>query len=174
LSPASLPTLLVTRPQPQADEWVAQLAQQGLQALALPLLAIAPASDEASVRQAWQSLPALALVMFVSPNAVLRFFALRPAGQPWPPGLLAGGTGPGSRRALLDAGLPEALIRTPGAHDPAYAGPFDSEALWPLLAAQSWASQSRPPSPRTISAWRPAQFCAASNGHRASLTKGPA
>lgn len=137
----ALPTLLVTRPQPQADEWVAQLVQHGLDAVALPLLAIAPASDEAAVQRAWQSLPALALVMFVSPNAVQRFFALRPPGQPWPAGLLAGGTGPGSRRALVDAGVPEFLIRTPGAHDPGYAGPFDSEALWQLLAGQNWAGQ---------------------------------
>ena len=138
---AALPTLLVTRPQPQADAWVAQLVQQGLAAVALPLLAIAPASDAAAVHRAWQSLPALALVMFVSPNAVQRFFALRPPGQAWPAGLIAGGTGPGSRRALIDAGVPEALIQTPGATDPAYAGPFDSEALWQLLAAQGWAGR---------------------------------
>ena len=141
-APAPAPVrlrVLVTRPQPQADEWVAHLAQRGLDAVALPLLVIAAPADGAAVTAAWRLLPALALVMFVSPNAVQRFFALRPAGQPWPAGLIAGGTGPGTRRALARAGVPEALIRTPGAQDPAYAGPFDSEALWQCLAGQAWA-----------------------------------
>ena len=140
LGPAAL-RVLVTRPQPQADEWVAKLAQRGLAAAALPLLAIAPAADAAAVTAAWRLLPALALVMFVSPNAVQRFFALRPSGQAWPVGLIAGGTGPGTHRALADEGLPEASIRTPGAHDPAYGGPFDSEALWQRLSGECWAGQ---------------------------------
>lgn len=139
-SPARSASLrvLVTRPQPQADEWVAKLAQRGLAAVALPLLAIAPAADAAAVSAAWRLLPSLALVMFVSPNAVQRFFALRPAGQPWLAGLIAAGTGPGTRQALARQGVPEASIRTPGAHDPAYAGPFDSEALWQRLAGEPW------------------------------------
>lgn len=132
---------MVTRPQPQADEWVAKLAQRGLDAVALPLLAIAPVADAAAVTAAWRLLPSLALVMFVSPNAVQRFFALRPAGQPWPAGLLAGGTGPGTQQALAREGVPEASIRTPGAHDPAYGGPFDSEALWQRLAGEPWAGR---------------------------------
>lgn len=140
LGPAGL-WLLVTRPQPQADEWVAKLAQRGLAAVALPLLVIAPAADAAKVTAAWRLLPSLALVMFVSPNAVQRFFALRPAGQAWPAGLIAGGTGPGTHRALAEAGVPEALIRTPGAQDPAYGGPFDSEALWQRLAGEPWAGR---------------------------------
>ena len=146
IGPAGAPAparlrVLVTRPQPQADEWVAKLAQRGVDAVALPLLAIAAPADSAAVTQAWLLLPSLALVMFVSPNAVQRFFALRPAGQPWPAGLLAGGTGPGTHRALAREGVPETLIRTPGAQDPAYAGPFDSEALWQCLAAEPWAGR---------------------------------
>ena len=133
--------VLVTRPQPQADEWVARLAQRGLDAVALPLLAIAPAADAAAVTAAWHLLPSLALVMFVSPNAVQRFFDLRPAGQPWPAGLIAGGTGPGTQQALAGQGVPEASIRTPGANDPAYGGPFDSEALWQRLAREPWAGR---------------------------------
>ena len=131
--------LLVTRPQPQADEWVHKLAGLGVQAWALPLLAIAPAADAAAVRAAWQAVPGLALVMFVSPNAVQRFMALRPAGLAWPAGVLAAGTGPGTWRALAAAGVPAAMIRTPGGADPAPAGPFDSEALWQLLAPLDWA-----------------------------------
>lgn len=141
------PHVLVTRPQPQADEWVARLQALGLSATALPLLGIADAADTAPVRAAWRAITeagadrgdALALVMFVSPNAVERFFALRPPGAVWPAHLLAGGVGPGTRAALLQSGVPEAAVRTP----PEAGGRFDSEALWVLLRPQiDWTGRS--------------------------------
>lgn len=135
------PTLLVTRPQPQADAWVDLLAARGLPALALPLLAIEPVADTEPVLAAWQALADKALVMFVSPNAAERFFALRPAGCRWPADAVAAGTGPGTHRALLDAGVPAAQISTPGMLEAAYAGPFDSEALWQTLAGRAWAGR---------------------------------
>ncbi|MBL8351145.1 MAG: uroporphyrinogen-III synthase [Burkholderiaceae bacterium] len=127
--------VLVTRPQPQADDWVARLRALGLDAVALPLLGIAGAADPAPVHDAWQTLAAPeaadrpAVVMFVSPSAVERFFALRPDGARWPGSVIAAGTGPGTRHALLGAGVPEAAVLTP----PEAAGQFDSEALWALL-----------------------------------------
>ena len=138
-----LPLVLVTRPQPQADEWVARLHTLGLRAVALPLLGIAAAADPAPVRAAWVALagtaagPASArqpahppaVVMFVSPSAVDRFFALKPADLAWPPGVIAAGTGPGTWRALLAAGVPGAAVLTP----PDDGGQFDSEALWAVL-----------------------------------------
>ena len=66
--------LLVTRPQPQADEWVAALRGAGFDAAALPLLDIVPAENPAALRAAAAQLPALTLVVFVSPNAAQRFF----------------------------------------------------------------------------------------------------
>ncbi len=131
-------TVIVTRPQPQAAEWVAQLQARGLQAGALPLLGIDGPADPAPVRQAWLHLPAQAVVMFVSPSAVQRFFALRPGGMVWPSQVIAAGTGPGTRLALLQAGVPHSAVLTP---DPA-AGQFDSEALWALLAGRiRWPGQ---------------------------------
>lgn len=127
--PAAL-RVLVTRPQPQADEWVARLRDAGAQAWALPLIDIGPPDDTAPVLQAWQRLASLALVVFVSPNAVTRFFALRPGTQAWPPATLAGATGPGTSAALRAGGVPEAMLVEP----PAQAGRFDSEALWSRLA----------------------------------------
>ena len=134
------PHLLITRPQPQAGEWVARLQGLGCAASALPLLGISDAADTAPVLAAWQSIARraeggeaqLAMVMFVSPSAVERFFAPRPAGQAWPADLLACGTGPGTRAALQKCGVPENLLRTP----PASGGQFDSEALWTLLRPQ--------------------------------------
>ena len=122
--------VIVTRPQPQAAQWVAQLAALGQPAAALPLLGIGDAPDPAAVVAAWQHLPTCALAMFVSPSAVERFMALRPAGLQWPAGVLAGSTGPGTHAALRAAGVADESIVTP----PLEPGRFDSEALWAELA----------------------------------------
>jgi uroporphyrinogen-III synthase len=133
------PRVLVTRPQPQADEWVGRLRRLGLPAVALPLLDIAGPADPVAVLGAWQRLAQQAVVMFVSPSAVDRFFALRPVGLDWPAGVIAAGTGPGTRRALLQAGVPEAVLVTP----PEAAGRFDSEALWADLQGRlDWRGRS--------------------------------
>ncbi len=136
------PCVLVTRPQPQADEWVARLNALGLQAHALPLLGIADAADTAALQQAQRSLAEHALVMFVSPSAVERFFAAGPSSAwpaEWPAATLAGSTGPGTEAALLKAGVPPACIVTPAAAE----GRFDSEALWQQLhKRRSWQAAS--------------------------------
>jgi uroporphyrinogen-III synthase len=128
------PRVIVTRPQPQADEWVARLRSQGLDAVALPLLRIAAVADAAPVRAAWQALAQRQFVMFVSANAVASFFAAVPEGTAWPSGVLAGATGPGTVAALRARGVPPAQIAAP----PADAAQFDSEALWQILRDQSW------------------------------------
>lgn len=128
--------LLVTRPQPQADEWVAALHAHGVAAQALPLLQIVPESDPAAIA-AWATLPTHGLVVFVSPGCVTSFFALRPPGAGWPPATRAAATGPGTSLALREAGVPEAAITEPP-HD---AEQFDSEALWRRLAPLSWQGQ---------------------------------
>ena len=122
--------VLVTRPQPQADEWVARLRAEQVDAQALPLLEIGDPADAGPVRAAWRALAGEALVVFVSPNAVARFFALKPTDAAWPAGTRAGATGPGTSAALLAAGVPASAIVEP----PAEAGQFDSEALWACLA----------------------------------------
>lgn len=131
--PPALPRVLVTRPQPQADEWVARLQALGVPAQALPLLAIADAADPAAVAAAWATVPAQALVMFVSPSAVERFFGQRPdrasPAPAWPAQVWAGSTGPGTARALRQAGVPAAQLVSP----PEAGGAFDSEALWRAL-----------------------------------------
>lgn len=128
--------LLVTRPQPQADEWVAALRAHGVAAHALPLLQIVPESDPAAT-DAWRSLSAHGLVVFVSPGCVQSFFALRPPTASWPAGTSAGATGPGTAQALRDAGVPATSIIEP----PRDAEQFDSEALWRRLEPQSWQGQ---------------------------------
>lgn len=130
--------VLVTRPAAQAAEWVARLRERGVDAVALPLIDIGPAPDPAAVQAAWHSLGRRALVVFVSPSAAERFFAVRPADVPWPAATRAGSIGPGTTRALRAAGVPAAAIVAPADGAPQY----DSEALWSRLQAQDWTGRA--------------------------------
>lgn len=122
------PTVLVTRPEREAQVWVQRLQAAGLQAQALPLIAIAPAPDPAALQQACEALPGCVAAMFVSANAVEHFAAVCPPGSR-PDGVRAWATGPGTVAALRRAGWPEACIDAPAADAPL----FDSEALWALV-----------------------------------------
>ncbi len=126
--------VLVTRPAPQAADWVARLRDAGIDAVALPLICIAPAADAAAVEAAWAALPAMRLAVFVSPNAAEQFMAARPPGTAWPRNVEAGSTGPGTTQALLRLGVPAAQIVEPAVDAPQ----FDSEALWHQLAPADW------------------------------------
>ena len=92
--------VIVTRPAAQAVSWVQSLQREGIAAVALPLIDIAPALDPTPVIEAWQHLAGTRLVMFVSANAVEHFFALRPVGTSWPADTQAASPGPGTTRAL--------------------------------------------------------------------------
>lgn len=133
---------LVTRPEPQASVWAADLSAQGLLAHALPLIAIDGPKDLAPVQATWTQLHRHRLLMFVSPSAVEWFFRLRPSGAAWAPGTLAATPGPGTARALLQAGGPWGLQASQVICPPDQAAQFDSEALWPLLSPLNWAGQS--------------------------------
>lgn len=126
--------VIVTRPAAQATPWVQSLAQHGITARALPLMGIAPTFDTPAVTGAWLRLAEARLVMFVSANAVEHFFALRPSDVAWPVGTQAASPGPGTTRALQDAGVPMSQIVEPAADSPQ----FDSEALWQILRTQDW------------------------------------
>jgi uroporphyrinogen-III synthase len=130
--------VLVTRPRAQAEAWVGALAAHGIDAVALPLIAIGPAPDPGAVAGAWSTLGRRALVVFVSPSAATAFFAAAPAHAGWPGGVRAGAPGPGTADTLRELGVPEEAIDAP---DPA-AAQFDSEALWASLAARDWCGTS--------------------------------
>jgi uroporphyrinogen-III synthase len=129
--------VIVTRPALQALPWVERLRALGVDAVALPLIDIAPAEDPAPLVAAWHGLAGQSLVMFVSANAVAHFFAQRPAGAAWPAGVLAGSTGPGTSAALLEAGVDGGCLVEPAADAPS----LDSEALWARLAHRDWAGR---------------------------------
>ena len=135
--------ILVTRPQHDAQPWVDALRAHGLDAVALPLMAIGPCASPQS-QQALQAARRAAstpgyyrAVMFVSGNAVQYFFTLNQAEaseshwhiaintRAWTPG-------PGTARALLALGMDPAQIDGP----PAHAAQFESETLWQQVHEQ--------------------------------------
>lgn len=126
--------VIVTRPAAQAADWVLQLSHRGIDAVALPLIGIAPVEDAAPLAAAWLELAQQRLVVFVSPNAAEQFFARRPASSDWPDAVLAGSPGPGTTRALVGLGVAPKRIVEPAADAPQ----FDSESLWAQLAARDW------------------------------------
>lgn len=153
--------LLVTRPQPQADAWVAQLQAvldsqaavmpQGdaarVRAVALPLLAILEAPDPGAVTAAWAQLvaadttPTQAFngVMFVSPAAVDAWMAATPAHAQWPVSTWVAVPGPGTERAFRAHG---GVTRVREVLGPKMdAAQFDSDALWAAIGHRPWAGQ---------------------------------
>jgi uroporphyrinogen-III synthase len=50
--------VVVTRPLPQAAEWVETLRSHRIDAVALPLIAIVPSGDGQAVARSWDSLAA--------------------------------------------------------------------------------------------------------------------
>ena len=126
--------VIVTRPTAQAAEWVTRLRACGIDAVALPLIGIAPTADTAAIEMAWTQLSDRQLVVFVSPNAAEQFFTHRPAQADWPATVRAGSPGPGTTRTLRGLGVPEDRIIEPSAD----AAQFDSESLWARLENHDW------------------------------------
>lgn len=126
--------VIVTRPAAQAADWVAQLQAHAIDAVALPLIGIAPVAEPAALHAAWRGLARQRLVVFVSPNAAEQFFAQRPVDTPWPAALLAGSPGPGTTRALVGLGVPAERVVEPASDAPQ----FDSESLWLQLRGRDW------------------------------------
>jgi uroporphyrinogen-III synthase len=130
--------VIVTRPAAQAADWVAQLQAHAIDAVALPLIGIAPLADPAALHAAWRGLAQQRMVVFVSPNAAEQFFAQRPADAPWPADLLAGSPGPGTTRVLAGRGVAPHRIVEPASDAPQ----FDSESLWAQLRDRDWRGAS--------------------------------
>lgn len=136
------PRVIVTRPAREAAHWAALLSERGVNALALPLIAVGPCTDLAArqaLAQARRNLPQYRALMFVSGNAVVHFFEsdsnwpLAQEGQaPEAIKTRAWAPGPGTARALEQVGVPRAAIDGPAPDAPQ----FDSEALWEQVAAQ--------------------------------------
>ena len=115
--------ILVTRPARQANGLMALIAARGGESVCFPLIDIAPPADWDSTDAAGRRLEALSLVVFVSPNAVAYGLGRILARHTWPAQLIAAAVGPGTAKALAEAGVER--IAVPQAR-------YDSEALLAL------------------------------------------
>ena len=129
--------VVITRPVGDAQAWVDALQAAGHDALALPLIEVGPAKQVQPVMQAWAQWSNFQAVMFVSAQAVRYFFEHQPVSPNWVDGPRCWATGPGTHKALLQAGVPGACIDSPAAD----AVQFDSEALWQRVSAQVQAAK---------------------------------
>ena len=118
--------VIVTRPETDAQAWLDAIQKAGHEAVYLPLIEIGPAPDTQAVDLAWQQWPRWQAVMFVSAQAVRMFFAQRPMQA----GPRFWATGPGTRQALIEAGVAANAIDAPNGDS----AQFDSEALWQVVS----------------------------------------
>jgi len=98
-------TIVVTRPRDQAAPLAAMIAAAGGTALLFPLLEISPVDDHCQLAAAASRLADYRLAVFVSPNAVTYALPTLLAAGDWPPSLIPAAVGPGTVRALQDAGV---------------------------------------------------------------------
>ncbi len=124
--------VILTRPAGDAPAWVNALQAEGHAAVVVPLVEVGPTRHTQAVAQAWTQWPSFQAVMFVSAQAVRYFFDHQPANAIWTNGPRCWATGPGTHKALLQAGVPEGCIDSPAAD----ATQFDSEVLWQRVSAQ--------------------------------------
>jgi uroporphyrinogen-III synthase len=140
--------LIVTRPAEQASAWLQVLRDMGHDAVALPLIEIAPVESEddaQALELAWGRLKSFDALMFVSSSAAQAF--LKPH-RPFAgvesaqraleliidkyPSIRLWATGQGTVASLRALGIPQDRIDAPSAQ----AGQFDSEALWQIVQTQ--------------------------------------
>lgn len=135
------PCVILTRPAGQSETLATALQASGIDVLTFPLLDIAPQTEAgllAVLDDALAHLPAYALVIFVSPNAVVH--ALRRCKHAWPEQVPVAVVGPGSAAALADAGIAPPRYRVIIPPDGPQAQ-FDSEALLAQLDLTSFAGR---------------------------------
>lgn len=124
----------VTRPLGQGQGLAEAIHGAGGQALAFPLIEIAPAEDLTELAAATAELEGFDLAFFVSPNAVAQALAYILPRRPWPSHLRVATVGPGSQAALHRAGFPQVVAPASG---------FDSEAVLALPEFQAGAVAGR-------------------------------
>lgn len=129
--------LIITRVQPQAQQWAQALCASGHDAVALPLIETRGLADASLVRQACLRLADYAAVMFVSAHAVNHLYkeiqALALSGKALAASnTRAWATGPGTCAALAAQGVSADLTDAPVLD----AGQFDSENLWRRVHSQ--------------------------------------
>jgi uroporphyrinogen III methyltransferase/synthase len=129
-------TLIVTRPQPDAQKLIDALKTRGRSVIAFPVIAIEPVADDGPLVDAMKRIDDYRLVIFVSPNAIRRALASREGA--WPHDVTIGVMGPGSVETLRSLGIatPGHRVVAPRAdatRSGANVDRFDSESLFAAL-----------------------------------------
>ena len=123
--------VVLTRPVAESLLWANTIARAGFKVLSWPLIEVQPHADLMRIHTALAAWHGYQAVMFVSRAAVQHAFQHQSPKAGW--GLTrCWATGPGTRQALLDAGVPPELIDSP----PLQAAQFDTEALWRVVQPQ--------------------------------------
>lgn len=125
--------VVITRPAAQMPALAAALEAQGATPWSFPVIDILPPADPAALSALAPRLASFDLAFFVSPNAVAHALARLPRAL-WPAGLRVATVGPGTARALREAGFAEVLL--PSAR-------FDSEGVLDLPAFQTEALRGK-------------------------------
>lgn len=101
--------IVVTRPQDQAGQLNAWLAEQGARVLAFPVTQITAVADTSSLQALQARLEEFSLAFFVSANAVEQFFAVVDRAR-WPDTLAVATVGPATARALRAKGFAQVIV----------------------------------------------------------------
>lgn len=120
--------VILTRPSSDNQAWAAGLQQAGYPVQVWPLIDIATLDLNPPLSDTLAHKPPCQAIMFVSRNAVKHAMPALAGVVDWAT-TRCWVTGPGSRQALLAAGVPAAAIDAP--HESA--AQFDTEALWQVV-----------------------------------------
>jgi len=125
-------TVVVTRPEHQADELCRSIEQLGGSAVRFPVIEIRPPADVDRLKTTLQNLDQYPLAIFVSANAVSPALKIINAQKGWPQGVTIAAVGRATEKALIDNGLKVRHLAPE---------PFNSEALLSLPGLQSMSGQ---------------------------------
>tara|TARA_R110001583_G_scaffold184037_2_gene343067 strand:+ start:57068 stop:57856 length:789 start_codon:yes stop_codon:yes gene_type:complete len=118
-------TIVVTRPQEQAESLCRAIEQRGGTALRFPVIGIGPLADRSEIERVAGRLDTFDLAFFVSPNAVRYALDGLLVARDWPASLRVATVGKGSERALAARGFDKVIAPESG---------FDSESVLALPA----------------------------------------
>jgi uroporphyrinogen-III synthase len=120
--------IILTRPAAEALSWATGLRKAGHRVKSWPLIEVNPMTDVMRLRAALDAWHGFQAVMFVSRAAVNNALGTMKPKAGW--GMTrCWATGPGTRQALRDVGVPDSLIDSP----PPDAVQFDTETLWTVV-----------------------------------------
>ena len=123
--------IILTRPAAEGQTWAMGLRKAGHRVKNWPLIEVNPMTDLMRLRSALDAWHGYQAVMFVSRAAVTNALGAMKPKAGW--GMTrCWATGPGTRQALRDSGVPDTLIDSP----PPDAAQFDTESLWPVVQAK--------------------------------------